>query len=67
MNPEAVAAVASATKRREPLTRLVNLRLNESDAARLGRLAAEAETSNAEAARCLVLRALDAIEAKGAA
>lgn len=70
MNPEAVAAVASATKRREPLSWLVNLRLSESDGERLRRLANEAGTSPTEAARVLVLRgiaACEAIEAKGAA
>lgn len=67
MDPQAVAAVASATKRREPLSWLVNLRLSESDGERLRRLAAEAETSSAAAARALVLKALDAIESKVAA
>jgi hypothetical protein len=66
MNPEAVAAIGAATKR-ETLSRLVNLRLSPTDAERLQRIATEAGTSPTAAARAIVLRSLDAIEAKGAA
>lgn len=66
MNPEAVAAIGAAA-RREPLAHSIALRLSDTDRERLRRLAAEAGCTPTATARHLVLRALDAIEAKGAA
>lgn len=66
MNTEAVAAIGAAA-RREPLAHAVALRMSAADRQRLDRLATEAGCTPTAAARALVLRALDAIEAKVAA
>lgn len=66
MNAEIAANLGAAVKA-ERRSRLINLRLTAPDSARLRRLASEAGIRPAEAARLLVLRSLNAIDAKGAA